>query len=322
MYEFSPILKPLVEPFIQYRKTSDRWNIVSEKNLYYFDRFCRSHYSECRELMQEMVDEWCRKRDTEINLSCYTRSCIIVSFIRYLRDRGLTNITEPEIPKKKRNVYIPHAFTQEELVNFFHECDLLIKDAKGEKQLARAIVVSVLFRLLYSSGIRTVEARLLRTVDVDLDHGILDIQKSKSHDQHYIVLHNSMLDVLRCYDEAIQRIYPDRTYFFPLNSDMPYYREWIPQIFRQIWDKVNASHAIPYDLRHNYATENINCWVGEGFEVNDKLLYLSKSMGHKKLESTKYYYSLVPALFQILKDKTETGFDAILPEVDYDEASE
>ena len=38
-------------------------------------------------------------------------------------------------------------------------------------------------------------------------------------------------------------------------------------------------------------------------------------MGHTTIESTKYYYSIVPGLSDILKRQTEEGFDWIIPEV-------
>lgn len=71
--------------------------------------------------------------------------------------------------------------------------------------------------------------------------------------------------------------------------------------------------------RHNYAVENINQWIGEGFEFFSKLVYLSKSMGHASLESTKYYFNLVPAMADILLELTGHDFDNIVPGVDYEE---
>jgi len=44
-------------------------------------------------------------------------------------------------------------------------------------------------------------------------------------------------------------------------------------------------------------------------------------MGHTTLESTKYYYSLVPGMAAILEEKTGVDFDNILPEV-YNEESD
>jgi hypothetical protein len=50
-------------------------------------------------------------------------------------------------------------------------------------------------------------------------------------------------------------------------------------------------------------------------EFHAKFLYLSKSMGHSVLESTRYYYSLVPGFADIMEEKTMESFDIIVPEV-------
>lgn len=318
MYEFNHSREPLFRPFIQYRIVSDRWNSVALKNIAYFDRYCCEHYPDHSGISQQMVDGWCKKRETERNGSCFTRTRIVVALIHYLQERGLTSVHVPAIPRMEKRMYIPHAFTEEELNRFFRECDRRVVKSQS-KYRARAMIASVIFRLLYSSGLRTVEARLLKVENVDLGQGVLDIQYSKGRDQHYVVLHDSMLAILRQYDVAIRNVFPERIYFFPGNNEQPLYQEWMPIAFRAIWDSVNPSHAVPYDLRHNYATSNINSWVNSGFGFHDKFIYLSKSMGHKQLESTKYYYSMVPALSDILSDKTERGFDEIVPGVDADE---
>ena len=76
---------------------------------------------------------------------------------------------------------------------------------------------------------------------------------------------------------------------------------------------------VPYELRHNYATENINGWTAnDSFGLSEHLLYLSKSMGHRNLSSTLYYYSIVPGFADIILEKTEMGFNKIVPEVTYE----
>jgi integrase len=150
---------------------------------------------------------------------------------------------------------------------------------------------------------------------MDLSDGVLNIHYSKGHDQHYIVLHDSMLRLMRTYDQAIGKLYPDRVYFFPARNRGFHTRSWVQNNFRQLWDAVNCSHATAYALRHHYAIENMNRWVDKGFGFDDKLLYLSKSMGHKTIESTRYYYSLVPGMSHILEEHTKVGFNALIPEV-------
>jgi integrase len=323
MNKFTSFLAPLMQAYVFYRKASGHWNEASyEPNLVLFERYCKKQYPGTTLLSQEMVDGWCHKRDTETNYSCRSRIYVVASFIRYLRKRGKTDVMEPDIPGKERCTYIPHSFTDVELENFFYACDSLPSVSHTLEQRSRKITIPVFFRLLYSSGIRTNEARVLRVEDVDLCHGIINIRYSKGHAQHFTVLHDSMLELLKIYDEAIRKQYPQRVYFFPASGNTFHTRNWVQTNFRKLWNEYNNSHATAYELRHHYAIENINRWTCEGFGFNQKLLNLSKSMGHSTLESTKYYYCLVPGLAKILEEKTGMDFESILPEVDYEESDE
>jgi len=273
MNKFTSFLAPLIKAYISYRKASGHWNEESyESNLLLFDRYCKKQYQEAVLLSQEMVDGWCRKRDTETNNSCRSRIYVVVSFIRYLRERGKTDVMEPDIPRKERRTYIPHYFTDVELKNFFHACDSLPIVPRTSEQRSRKITIPVFFRLLYSSGIRTNEARMLKVEDVDLCRGIINIRYSKGHDQHYVVLHDSMLELLKIYDKSIRKQYTHRDYFFPARGNSFHTRAWVEKNFRKLWDKYNTSYATAYELRHHYAIENINRWTGEGFGFDAKLL--------------------------------------------------
>ena len=321
MNKFTSFLASLMQDYVFYQKASGHWSEASyAPNLILFDRYLKKQYSQAVLLSQEMVNIWCSKRDTETNNSCRSRIYVVASFIRYLRKRGKTDVAEPVIPRKERRTYIPHAFTDVELKNFFCACDSLPCVPRTAEQRCRKITVPVFFRLLYSSGMRTNEARMLKVKDVDLCDGTVNISYSKGYEQHYIVLHDSMHKLLKIYDAAIQKQYPNRTYFFPARKDTFHRRFWVQKNFRELWDKYNHSHATAYELRHHYAIENINRWTDEGFGFDAKLLYLSKSMGHSTLESTKYYYSLVPAIADILEEKTAMDFKSIIPEVDYEES--
>ena len=323
MNKFTSFLAPNIQAYVFYRKASEHWNETSyEPNLALFDRYCKKQYPDAALLSQEMVNGWCHKRDTETNNSCRSRIYVVVSFIRYLRMRGKTDVMDPDIPRKERCTNIPHSFTEVEFKNFFHACDNLPCVPHTAEQRSRKITIPVFFRLLYSSGIRTYEARMLRVGDVDLCHGIMNIHYSKGHTQHYIVLHDSILEVLKRYEAAVRKQHPRRAYFFPARGNTFHTRQWVQTNFRELWDKYNRSHATAYEFRHHYAIENINRWVDEGFGFFEKLLYLSKSMGHSTLESTKYYYSLVPGMADILEEKTGMDFERILPEVDDEKSDE
>ena len=312
-------LTPLIESFTKYRKASGNWCENYEGGIARFARSCAASFPDASYLTQEMVENWCRQRDGEGNNSCRARIYPVITFVRYLRSRDLTCVQPPALPRIEPQTYIPHEFTQDELTKFFAACDALPSKPKHPWVLNRKLTVPVFFRLLYSSGIRTTEARLLRVEDVDLVHGALNIQKSKGHGQHYVALHGSMSKLMRDYDNAIAKMFSHRSYFFPSSVDKFHRTQWVQHNFYLLWDKISSVHVVPYAFRHNYATANINSWVDEGFGFDEKLLILSKSMGHSLIKSTEYYYSLVPGLADILEEKTNAGFEEIIPEVCYEE---
>lgn len=107
MREYESCFALLIRDFIAYRKASGRWNEASYgPNLRVFDRFCAMNYPDSVHLTQEMVDRWCRQRDSETNNSCRSRIYVVYSFIKYLSERGLSEVLPPRIPRKERVTYI------------------------------------------------------------------------------------------------------------------------------------------------------------------------------------------------------------------------
>ena len=173
--------------------------------------------------------------------------------------------------------------------------------------------IPVYFRLLYSTGMRTNEARMLRCKDVDLTNGIINIAHSKGLDQHKVALHPTMWNLLKQYNDAMEQLMPGRKIFFPDNNDNFHGIAWQAYIFRNIWKTISSEPARAYDLRSLYAVTNINSWDYDGTEWFDKLLFLSHSMGHRKIESTCYYYQLVPLFFKQLEELTGQALHDLLP---------
>ena len=174
----------------------------------------------------------------------------------------------------------------------------------------------VYFRLLYSTGMRTNEARLLARSDINLDEKVIGIRQTKGEQQRHVVIHPTLLPILQRYDFTVDKLCPNREYFFPSPYGGCLTNGWLTVIFREMWDARNTSHATAYEFRHHYAIVNINRWQDMGFESYDHLLYLSKSMGHTTVESTRGYYAIVPALADTLEEKTADDADWILPDVE------
>ncbi len=324
MSEYRSGFSESIERFVRFRSASGSWNEACYGlNIKLFDHFCADGYGSEEPLSQTMVDTWCVKRETETNRSRETRVKVVRTFVAYLRERGATDVLPPASLKPEPRTYVPYAFEEGELRRFFEACDSIKPYFGRRASTIRKLTVPVFFRLLYSTGMRTTEARVLERGDVDLEHGVVSIRKSKGYDQHYVAMHATMAALMASYDRAIDGLQPSRRYFFQSIKGSHYCREWVGSSFRALWEQANGSAPeapVPYDLRHHYAISNINSWADDGFETVGKLEYLSKSMGHRFVESTRHCCSIVPRLADVLRDRTEAGFNDIVPEVPDGEA--
>lgn len=282
--------------------------------LIQFHRDCNKYFPNQVFLAKEMVDFWVAKRDTETDFSNRSRIAPIIGFLKYIDNRDWIDFEIPELPKVKGKNPIPHSFTEDELKNFFQACDEL-DDGPTLNVKLKKIEGPVFFRLLFSSGIRTTEGRLLRCEDVNLKTGVITIRHTKGYNEHMIVLHDTMRSLMVKYDSVICHLLPDRKFFFPAVHDKCHWNQWVSNCFMEMWFKYNTTKTVPYALRHNYAIENINKWVNVGYEVHDKLVSLSKSMGHSNLQNTLYYYSLVPKLHKTIEDLSGNTYNHLIPDL-------
>ncbi len=273
-------------------------------------------------LTQDFLNRWCQRHDKESLRSYQTRLSHINSFIIFSNKRGWSDLIVPRpiirhlYEKSSTKCYM---FDNEELKNFFRAID----EENWGKQLAgrlNKIEIPVFYRLLYSTGMRITEARMLKTCDVDLISGIITIRQTKGYNERIVVLHDTLQDLLVQYDEQMNELIPQRKFFFPDKRNNIHCIQWVNVHFKRLWHKYNKTDCLAYSFRHNYATANINSWMGKiGFEVTDKLVALSKSMGHASIRSTMYYYQMVPWLNDVFFQQGENDYECLIPNLPYNE---
>ncbi|WAG64519.1 tyrosine-type recombinase/integrase [Clostridium estertheticum] len=78
--------------------------------------------------------------------------------------------------------YIPYIYTDNELKRFFNETDKCYYCSECPH---RHLILPIIFRMIYSCGLRVSEARLLKVEDVDLNSGILTINHSKKDNSRW-----------------------------------------------------------------------------------------------------------------------------------------
>ena len=189
----------------------------------------------------------------------------------------------------------------------------------------RCYVIPVIFRLLYTCGLRSSEARLLHVDDIDLSTGKIYIRKSKGWEARVIYVSDDMLDLLRRYDRIIRDRYPDREAFFPNQSGDYYSKSTLGVWFHEFWDPLPEAAVTKgntprvHDLRHSFCVYRLNRWVSEHADLNALYPYLSEFMGHSNFADTDYYLTLTETFYPEFESRMRTVNTAILPEVPHED---
>ena len=78
---------------------------------------------------------------------------------------------------------------------------------------------------------------------------------------------------------------------------------------------MSSERATPYMLRHAYCVACIDGIAARGTEALAELEWVSKAMGHASVEVTvRNYYHIVPSLARLLQERSDPGFDEVIPE--------
>ena len=307
----TPNVRDIVESYVCYRKVAGLKPLDRSHKVYQLLYHAVQRTQGL--LTPELLAWWWTKRATEQPQSHLARVLGVVPMLRYAAGRwDIPPI--PALPERGSAVqHAPHLFTREELTAFFLACDTMHKPRRSRESLLTELEVPVMFRLMYANGLRPNECRLLPRECVDLKTGVIRIEQTKGYIQHRVVARPDMLALLRKYDAATDGILPGRKAFFPTTEDGCHRNDWLCSQFNSAWYRYNEAHATAYDLRHNYVIANIYSWRGQGigYGLTDRLLALSKSLGHARISSTLYYFSLVPAFEGEMADELESALERL-----------
>ena len=104
--------------------------------------------------------------------------------------------------------------------------------------LARAY--QVLFRLFYCCGLRLAEGCYLKRLCVDLTNGTVKILHSKGSKDRIVFLSEDVLEMCREYDPAMQKIVPNREWFFPgWRPHQAIRKTSVDKKFTEFWNKTS-----------------------------------------------------------------------------------
>lgn len=318
--EFSPQMDRLLEDWIAAGHRF--WSL--KRSLLSFDRYCIENDVRHDLLTKELVCGWMQaEADRSIGSELGERANAIRKLARYYIAIGKEAYVLPAgymtryTPKRTRTI---HLFSDDELAAFFAVTDTISLRYEADPWVAE--VAPVMFRMLYTCGLRPNEVREIKCTDVNIETGEVLIRHNKELKQRIVVMSADMADMCRKYLARKAIFAPDEEYLFPRQKGGFYTGKLFTALFQRCWKKANPGipeselrHVRPYDLRHRFASVVLQNWIDEGKNPYSMLPYLSAYMGHSRISDTAYYIHILPENLMKSSGISWEEMDGIVPEV-------
>lgn len=288
--------------FMRFRKSLG----FAQRNTAYvfaeFDRYLKKKHPKARVITRPMVTGYL---STTVHLHSTSRGyrvTLLRGLCRYLYQKNPAHYV-PEarlVPGGKRKLK-PHVYTDAEIRRIL---------AKLRNSLVpKAYLTAV--SLLFATGIRAGELERLNIEDVDLEAGVLSIQRSKFYKSRLVPVSTSTRRALLIYRELRLESFPTvdcKAAFFVGFTGLRLRAQMTSRIFRRAVRSLGLKTACGtwprlHDLRHTFATRAMHAVYASGNDPSAHLPVLATYMGHVNLDHTQTY--LHPSIELLAKAGTK-----------------
>jgi integrase len=194
----------------------------------------------------------------------------------------------------------PHLYTSRQV-------RLLLRRAGQLNGRLRPYTWQTLIGLLACTGLRISEAMHLKLSDVDWPQSVLIIRESKFGKTRLVPLHPTALGPLRTYAQRRQELFPLAEYFFVSDGGQRLAPSTVGQTFSQLRKGIPFSRRPPrlHDLRHAMASWVLQRWLASRQGAVNRVLILSRYLGHGRVEDTYWYLTALPQLLAQAAERFE-----------------
>jgi integrase len=313
MNGFISKLGPTISSLLDYREALGYSPKTHARTFYGIDHFFAANYPDADTLTSDVVIEWLNDQCCGLD----EKAAALRILGKYLSAIGRESYVLPRnfIGRKNAIQTTPYLFSDDELSLLFGAADNFPPQC-GQPFLHE--IVPVMFRLIYTCGLRPNEGRELKREKVNMKTGEIQIVNAKRKKERLVVMSTDMLCLAKRYDEKREVFANGNEYFFPSWSGGAFSNLQIRGFFYSCWKRSNPSaDPLPkvrvYNLRHRFASTVMAKWIDEGQPIMAKLPYLRSYMGHDHISETLYYVHLLPENLAKAAGMDWDAFDWILP---------
>lgn len=319
-YEWKSDLAGAIQNYISLKHQSGMKFEAQERYLRHFDTFYSSNGFDGVTLTKEMVNDFIYDKNERPG-SHRNKELIMRDFAIYLADRGHHAYVVSVKTNLPRCKFIPHILSDDEIRRFFTAIDNYPQSYPQARFSYRSSVDPVLFRFLYSTGVRISEALNLVLNDVNMDSGIVTIRAAKNMKDRLIPMADNLSKRIVAFVTGFHRFSDGRMFLFP-----GYHNGKMGQMdkstaythFRDYLLMADIPHTAVgpriHSFRHGFAVKCLKNWVLAGNDLTVMLPYLSAYMGHSDFRATQYYLRLTSDLYPEIVRRAEAEFGYVIPE--------
>lgn len=297
MKNYKSIFAPFMGRLITMKRGLGFKCLDMEYSYIMFDRFVLNENISGASITRELADKWSKPRSHESQRTRYIRIAHVAQLSAFLCSLGYESYI-PKLPKVQCS-HVPYIFSKQQITAIFSASDrLMIKCSRHETSIS---AVPVLFRMLYSTGIRTGEALALRDTDVNIKSKTIFIKGAKNGRDRRIPISESLANVCESY-RTYRDLYtcrrPQANTFFRAHNGKTCPRSSLYNWFRRILSEAGIPHLGKgmgprvHDLRHTYSVHALAKMVEDGLDLYYVLPILSACLGHRSLDATEQYVRL------------------------------
>lgn len=318
-YSFNSVLEPYIVGFLAEKRTHGYKYEFEEYILSKFDEYWVLHGFTDSQITRGRLVEWMDKRENEGSGYHSQRVSFVRQLCLYMNSIGILAYVPGPISSGPQAIV--HVLSSEEVAAFFEVLDNLPTFQNKKEFAVMKYEYQIMFRFIYSCGMRVSEACNLRTSCVDFSKGIVTIYGAKNDKDRLVYLPKDLLNNFRDYSAYLNNFFGyEPVWFFPsMNPHKPIHKTTVANKFNAIWNKTQFAESCDrkpttHCLRHSMIVRRMNNWMDQGIDLNVMLPYLSKFLGHTSPSETFYYYHTIQEAFKTVQKKDKKA-DSVISEV-------
>jgi integrase len=303
--------------FLDEKRACGRKYNEEERLLRKLDDICYAH-DRGDGLTKELAQEFIEPRPNWSQGTYCHHVNVLSQISRFLSSHGVSSyIPDTKLKMGIDRSFSPYIFSMDEIKKIFIEADNLYS---GRSYIRSYDFYPVIFRLLYSSGVRISEALHLKVKDVDINEGTVFIKNGKNHKDRLLPLNAQMIPFLWHYAEKYHSSPRADDYFFSPPHGGHYDKGTVYHRFRDILFKCGISHGGRENggprlhcLRHTFCVHSLRQFLVNGVDHRAALPILSVYMGHSSIAATGKYLRLTAEAYPEISNLMEKEFGRLIP---------